>query len=34
MLKDIKNDLNNKAILLITNRNQHYKHQLNKYNIT
>ncbi|HET8792149.1 MAG TPA: MEDS domain-containing protein [Nitrososphaeraceae archaeon] len=34
MLKDIKNDPNNKAILLITNRNQHYKHQLNKYNIT
>ena|ERR1044072_4717078 len=23
-----------KSILLITNHNQHYKHQLNKYNIT
>jgi hypothetical protein len=34
MLKDIKNAPNNRTILLITDRIQHYKRQLNKYKIT
>lgn len=34
MLKDIKNNPNNKTILLITDCIQYYKRQLNKYNIT
>jgi len=34
MLKDIKNNPNNKKILLITDGIQYYKRQLNKYNIT
>ena len=34
MLKDIKNNPNNKKILLITDDIQYYKRQLNKYDIT
>src|ERR1044072_3679948 len=34
IIKEIKNDQNNKTILLITNCIQYYKRQLNKYNIT